>query len=94
MTRYEKALRALGEGPSVGLVHHLQGTGEADRLAAMEVSAALDYLWPAQGTPGTNRLTPTPEAAAAFAFVGNQQQPRPAGRRLFAMLSSEVYRAG
>lgn len=30
----------------------------------------------------------------AFSFVGNQQQPRPPGRPLFAMLSSEVYLVG
>jgi len=48
-TRYEEALRAVGEGPAVDLVHHLRATGEADRLPAMEVNEALEYLWPRLG---------------------------------------------
>jgi tRNA(adenine34) deaminase len=48
-TRYEEALRAVGEGPAVDLVHHLRATGEADRLPAMEVNEALGYLWPRLG---------------------------------------------
>jgi tRNA(adenine34) deaminase len=43
---YENALRALGEGPAVDLVHELQDDGEVERLAAMEVGEALGYLWP------------------------------------------------
>ena len=43
---YEEALRALGEGPAVDLVHELDGDGEVERLAAMEVNEALGYLWP------------------------------------------------
>jgi tRNA(Arg) A34 adenosine deaminase TadA len=43
---FEKALRVLGEGPMVDLVHELEDRGEAERLAAMEVSEALGYLWP------------------------------------------------
>jgi len=48
-TRYEEALRAVGEGPAIDLVHHLRATGEADRLPAMEVNEALGYLWPRLG---------------------------------------------
>jgi len=48
-TRYEEALRAVGEGPAIDLVHHLRATGEADRLPAMEVNEALEYLWPRLG---------------------------------------------
>jgi tRNA(Arg) A34 adenosine deaminase TadA len=43
---YESALRTLGDGPSVDLVHELQDDGEVERLAAMEVGEALGYLWP------------------------------------------------
>jgi len=45
-TRYEEAMRLLGEGPVIDLVHHLQDAGEADRLPGMEVDEALEYLWP------------------------------------------------
>lgn len=44
--RYEEALRELGEGPSVDLARRLAADGELERLAAMEVSQALAYLWP------------------------------------------------
>ena len=43
---FEKALRTLGEGPVIDLVHDLEDGGEAQRLAAMEVNEALGYLWP------------------------------------------------
>lgn len=43
---YEEALRALGEGPMVDLVHELEGGGEVERLAAMDVIEGLGYLWP------------------------------------------------
>jgi tRNA(Arg) A34 adenosine deaminase TadA len=43
---FEKALRALGEGPVVDLAHELEARGEAERLAALEVHEALGYLWP------------------------------------------------
>jgi tRNA(Arg) A34 adenosine deaminase TadA len=43
---YEEALRALGEGPMVDLVHELEGRGEVGRLAAMHVTGGLGYLWP------------------------------------------------
>ena len=43
---YEEALRALGEGPMVGLVRELEGGGEVERLAAMDVVEGLGYLWP------------------------------------------------
>ena len=45
-TRFEAKLRAIGEGPLIGLVHELESTGEKDRLADMEVNEALGYLWP------------------------------------------------
>ena len=48
-TRYEQALRDLGEGPAVDLARHLADSGEAERLAAMEVGEALGYLWPRLG---------------------------------------------
>jgi tRNA(Arg) A34 adenosine deaminase TadA len=44
--RYEQALRALGEGPAVDLVHELKDRGEVERLAAMDVVEGLGYLWP------------------------------------------------
>jgi tRNA(Arg) A34 adenosine deaminase TadA len=43
---FEKALRALGEGPMIDLVHELEDAGEAERLAAVEVDEALGRLWP------------------------------------------------
>jgi hypothetical protein len=43
---YEEALRALGEGPMVDLVHELEGGREVDRLAAMDVIEGFGYLWP------------------------------------------------
>ena len=43
---YEEALRALGEGPMVDLVHELEGGGEVERLAAMDIAEGLGYLWP------------------------------------------------
>ena len=43
---YEQALRALGEGPIVDLVHELESGGEVDRLAAMDVIEGLGFLWP------------------------------------------------
>lgn len=44
--RNEEALRALGEGRIVDLVHELESTGETARLAGMEVNEALGQLWP------------------------------------------------
>ena len=43
---YEQALRALGEGPMVDLARELEGGGEVERLAAMDVVEGLGYLWP------------------------------------------------
>jgi hypothetical protein len=43
---YEQALRTLGEGPMVDLVHELEDGGEVERLAAMDVADGLGYLWP------------------------------------------------
>jgi hypothetical protein len=43
---YEKALRLLGEGPMVSLVHELEDGRGVEHLAAMEVNEALGYLWP------------------------------------------------
>ncbi len=43
---YEKGLRALGDGPMVDLVHEIEGGGEVERLAAMDVTEGLGYLWP------------------------------------------------
>lgn len=43
---FEKALRTLGEGPMIDLVREMEDRGEAQYLAAMEVSEALGYLWP------------------------------------------------
>jgi len=39
-------LRAAGEGPILNLALELQESGEARRLAAMEVDEAFEYLWP------------------------------------------------
>jgi hypothetical protein len=43
---YENGLRALGDGPIVDLVHELEDGGEVERLAAMDVTEGLGYLWP------------------------------------------------
>jgi tRNA(Arg) A34 adenosine deaminase TadA len=43
---YKQALRDLGEGPMVDLVHELEGGGEVEHLAAMDVVEGLRYLWP------------------------------------------------
>jgi tRNA(adenine34) deaminase len=43
---YEQALRTLGEGPMVDLVHELEDDGEVEHLAAMDVIGGLGYLWP------------------------------------------------
>ena len=43
---FERACRAIGEGPLFDLVHELRDGGEFDRFTAMEVDAALGYLWP------------------------------------------------
>jgi tRNA(adenine34) deaminase len=43
---FERACRVLGEGPIFDLAHELRDSGEFDRFAAMEVDAALGYLWP------------------------------------------------
>jgi hypothetical protein len=51
---YEQALRALGEGPMVDLVHEVENSGAAERLAAMEVDEALAYLWPRLIPPAGN----------------------------------------
>jgi tRNA(adenine34) deaminase len=57
-SRSTEGLRALGEGPIIDLVQELEGAGEVDRLANVEVNEALGYLWPrlqelavASGTP-------------------------------------------
>jgi tRNA(adenine34) deaminase len=47
--RFEDALRALGEGAMLDLVHEMEDSGEAGRMAAMEVDDALGYLWPRLG---------------------------------------------
>jgi hypothetical protein len=43
---YEEALRALGEGPMIDLVHELEGGGAVEHLAAMDVVEGLGHLWP------------------------------------------------
>jgi tRNA(Arg) A34 adenosine deaminase TadA len=43
---YEEGLRALGDGPMVDLVHAMRGDGEVERLATMDVTGGLAYLWP------------------------------------------------
>jgi hypothetical protein len=43
---YEEGLRALGDGPMVDLVHAMSGDGEVERLATMDVTGGLAYLWP------------------------------------------------
>ena len=49
---YEEALRALGEGPMVDLVHELEGGGEVERLAAMDVVRGVRI--PVAPAPGTD----------------------------------------
>jgi tRNA(adenine34) deaminase len=53
--RFEQAVRALGEGPVVDLVHELEDRRAVECLAAMEVQEALGYLW-----PRLQELTPAP----------------------------------
>jgi tRNA(adenine34) deaminase len=43
---FEKAQRALGEGPLIDLVHEIEARGEVEHLVKMEVDEALSYLWP------------------------------------------------
>jgi hypothetical protein len=43
---YEIALRALGEGPMVDLVHDLKSSGDVERLAGMDIVEGLGHLWP------------------------------------------------
>ena len=43
---YEQALRALGEGQMIDLVHELEDRCEVERLASMDVAEGLGYLWP------------------------------------------------
>jgi hypothetical protein len=57
---FEQAVRALGDGSVLDLMHDLRDGGEADRLAAMEVDEALRYLWPRlQRLAGSPGQTPT-----------------------------------
>jgi tRNA(Arg) A34 adenosine deaminase TadA len=42
---YEEKLRMVGEGPIFDLVHELNGRGETELLAAMDVTEGLGYLW-------------------------------------------------
>jgi hypothetical protein len=46
---YEEGLRALGEGPMADLAHEMSSGGEVERLAAMDVTDGLGYLWPRLG---------------------------------------------
>jgi tRNA(adenine34) deaminase len=43
---FEAAMRAMGEGPTFDLAHEVHDAGELEELAALEVDAALAYLWP------------------------------------------------
>jgi tRNA(Arg) A34 adenosine deaminase TadA len=43
---FEQALRTLGEGPMIDLVHELDDGGDVQRLVTMEVHEGLGYLWP------------------------------------------------
>ena len=45
----EQALRAPADGPAVCLVHELEGSGEVERLAAMDIAQGLGYLRPRLG---------------------------------------------
>lgn len=51
---FETEVRAMGEGPLFDFAHELDDSGEMDRLAALEVDAALGSLW-----PRLQALTPT-----------------------------------
>jgi tRNA(Arg) A34 adenosine deaminase TadA len=42
----DAAFRAVGDGPLLDLAHELESGGEVARLTELEVSEALDYLWP------------------------------------------------
>jgi tRNA(Arg) A34 adenosine deaminase TadA len=44
--RYEEALRDLGEGSSVDLAYELQDGDGVQRLAVLDVTDALSFLWP------------------------------------------------
>ncbi|MBO0830488.1 MAG: hypothetical protein J2P28_09935 [Actinobacteria bacterium] len=43
---FKEALRSLGEGPILDLAQELEGAGEVEHIAAMEVDGAISYLWP------------------------------------------------
>ena len=45
----EQALRAPADGPAACLVHELEGSGEVERLAAMDIAQGLGYLRPRLG---------------------------------------------
>ncbi|HET9076465.1 MAG TPA: nucleoside deaminase [Acidimicrobiales bacterium] len=44
--KFEKSLRAAGEGPMIDLVHDLESAGEVERLARLEVNEAFRALAP------------------------------------------------
>jgi tRNA(adenine34) deaminase len=52
-----KWLRNSGEGALLDLAAHLQQSGEARRLAALEVDAAFGYLWPRVRSLGSSSLS-------------------------------------
>jgi hypothetical protein len=75
-----------GWGDAIGVIAY------ADRIAlracVSEPSWTIQFRAQSICTPAELR------DGTVFAFIGNQQQPRPPGRPLFGMLSSEVYPAG
>lgn len=75
-----------GWGDAIGVIAY------ADRIAlracVSESSWTIQFRAQSICTPAELRDGTT------FAFIGNQQQPRPPGRPLFVMLSSEVFRVG
>ena len=70
----EQALRAPGDGPAVDLVHELEGSGEVERLAAMDVAQGLGYLWPRlrELADGPARLRTGRDTAASPAVPRSQ----------------------
>jgi hypothetical protein len=75
-----------GWGDAVGVIAYADRIGL--RACVSEPSWTIQFRAQSICTPSELRT------GKAFAFVGNQQQPRPPGRPLFAMLSSEVYPVG
>jgi hypothetical protein len=75
-----------GWGDAIGVIAY------ADRIALR--ACVSEPSWTIQFRAQSICTPAELHDGTTFAFIGNQQQPRPPGRPLFAMLSSEVFRVG